>query len=272
MLEKSDKRAESFNSFDLVEPSKLHSILWPPLKGDIILQSLIRRWWDGHFKSIPEHRGLICALYLSDDIEKVKSCFPEAVNLFLGSSNLEKPFVQNESKVFHDKQRQFILESLRSKAEVSDFGLDEVMYLGILCGLDKEFVFTSFILCMYELNKDEQVDDLVSASVRLLNIPLFLNGCIEIISLRLSVILNAMKNDKRYRSSLSSLDADTCQFVHELSGKASLVRPMIKEENIISSLHSSNALALRVMRLSTNIRTGEIHSLSIMIGTLLQTL
>ena len=269
MLEKSDRRADSPNLLDFSDQSKNVSDLWPPLKEDITLQSLARKWQNTHLNSIPIHRGVICSLHLTNDLERIKDCFPNLDKMFLSVSNIIQSSIETIGAI-DEKNIQFITEALRRKAEASDLGLDEVIYLGNLFGLTKDFVFTNFILCMYEFGKDEEVDDLVTASARLLNIPEFVSRCIEIISMRLSAILNMLKREKRYRSILSSVDADTCQFVHELSSKMNHVRPVINGEAIIRTLNSSHSLTLRMMRLSTTIRRGEIHSLSILTGVLLQ--
>jgi hypothetical protein len=270
-LEKSDRRADSANTTDCSEQSRTIIDLWPPLKDDSTLLGLSRKWNNTHFNAIAAHRGIICSLHLTNDLESIQSCFPHMDKMFLSISHMGRfPFNIEMNDAVNDKRGQFIIRALHLKAESSDLGLDEVIYVGNLFGCSKDFVFTTFVLCMYEVGKDNEVDDLVAASGRLLNIPHFVNGCLDIISVRLSVILNILKREKRYRSILSSLDADTCQFVHESSAKSDLVRPTVHDDSMIQTLSSSHSLTLRMMRISANIRRGEIHSLSILSGTLLQ--
>jgi len=270
-LDKLDRRADPPKLADFGDPSFTTSDLWPPLKDDCTLQGLSRKWNNSHFNILADHRGILCSLQLTSDLDRIKACFPNLDEMFLSILHMKKvPLTFETNGAVREKRGQFIIQALHLKAESSDLALDEVIYLGTLFGLSKDFVFTTFVICMYELGKDDEVDDLVAASGRLLNIPEFLDGCIDVVAVRLSVILNILKREKHYRIILSSLDADTCQFVHELSAKTNVARPIIDDDSMIRTLSSCHFLTLRMIRLSAQFRKAEIQSLSILSGTLLK--
>ena len=73
---------------------------------------------------------------------------------------------------------------------------------------------------MYELGKDNEVEEMVGTTKRILDMPSFIKGGVILSFVRLNAAVVLLKRSKHHRSLLAMLDADTCQWVQEEAEKA----------------------------------------------------
>ena len=150
--------------------------------------------------------------------------------------------------------------------------LDDIVLLGRSWGMDKGHVLTQFLLVMYELGKDDDVEDLFNSVTRLLDVDMFLDHGIAIVCVRLSTALSILKKAKQCRGILAMLDADTCEWVREQARTTRAQKPdivAINEEGSLISLDNTQALILRMKRMSSVNRI-DAYALSVMCETLLK--
>ena len=128
---------------------------------------------------------------------------------------------------------------------------------------------------MYELGKDNEVEEMVVTTKRILDMPSFIKGGGVILSfVRLNAAVVLLKRSKHHRSLLAMLDADTCQWVQEEAEKAMGEKPELREigrNGKLPSVKKTNAVILQMMRI-TVLNQSQKHALSIMSGMLLMAL
>jgi len=249
---------------------------WPPQQKDIIIEGLLRRCGRLDDGSLEIHGGVVCAVQLSDDLSSLSMCVPSFDSLFLRESfnqHFPKTSMPNEF------QNDFIDAALRRKAShvdgptVNHSDLDDIVALGRSWGLVKSQVLTQFLLVMYELGKDDVVDNLANSSTRLIEIETFLDGGIPIVCVRLNAAIGTLKKAKQCRSILAMLDADTCEWVKEQAVLTEEERPdrihWQDEYGKLISLMNTHALILRIKRMSSVNRI-DAYALSVMCETLLK--
>ena len=247
---------------------------WPPQKEDFIIKGLLQRSRPIQLTSIDIHRGVIWALRVHSDLSLLPMCFPSFDELFLHSS-LFQDFPLNYTS--NEYQIPFINDALESKADfmtgefVDLSDLEHIMNLGISWGLDKKEMLTYFIITMYEMGKDNMVDDLINIG-RQVEVSQFIDNAVDIVCVRLNTTLTLMKKVKEYRGVIGMLDADTCHWVKEKAGIAIQERPRmthIVKQGKPPPLENTHSLILRIMRLDSESKS-QVHALSIMSGTLLR--
>merc|ERR1712194_187830 len=124
---------------------------------------------------------------------------------------------------------------------------------------------------MYELGKDETVEDLANRSSRLIEVETFLQKGIPIVCVRLHAAIITLKK-ARCRGILAMLDADTCEWVKEQAvltedRSEDAQRIHFKDENgRLLSLLNTHALILRIKRMSSVNRI-DAYALSVMCET-----
>lgn len=251
--------------------------VWPPLQQDHIIDNLIARACKLDDASLEVHRGVICALQLSNDLSMLPFCIPSFEELFERNSfeqHISVPIPPNEYQIA------FIDTALQHKASrvgetsVNRSILEDVVSLGRSWGMDKSMVLTQFLLVMYELGKDETVEELANRSSRLIEVETFLQRGIPIVCVRLHAAIITLKK-ARCRGILAMLDADTCEWVKEQAlltenRSEDAQRIHFKDENgRFISLLSTHALILRIKRMSSVNRI-DAYALSVMCETLLK--
>jgi len=249
--------------------------VWPPLQKDVVIENLLRnRSGNLDDSSLETHGAVVCAAQLTNDVSTLSMCFPLLDNLFLRES-----FVQNQplSLVANEYQTTFISDALRRKASryhgetVSHADVDDIVTLGRTWGMDKSTVLTEFLLVMFELGKDDTVENLIT-STRLIEKERFVEGAMPIACVRLDAAISTLKKAKQYRSVLAKLDADTCAWVKEQAGiseeeRPDRIRAHDSKGNLISFLNT-HELILRIKRMSSVNRI-DASALSTMCETLL---
>lgn len=248
---------------------------WPDIKDDVIIKSLYDNAVELDESSLEAHRGIICAVQLNDDLSLLPHCVDSFDSLFLRQSfgtKFPRSFTMNED------QQIFMENAIRRQAELCEGPtlnrdyLDDLVTLGRLWGLDKGRIVTQFLLMMYELGKDDFVEDFINSVTRLLDIDEFLDQGTAIVCVRLNAALSLLKKSKQCRTILAMLDADTCEWVREQARSTCEENPDIvvtNEDGTLISLDSTHALILRMKRMSGSNRI-DTYALFSMCETLLQ--
>ena len=250
---------------------------WPKLQEDITIKALFQNSYTLDESSLEAHNGIVCAVQLNDDLSLLPLCIDSFDSTFLRQSLSLK--VMTRSFTADEHQISFIESSIRQQCEIHIDGqgvaredLDDIVSLGRLWGLDKGYVLTQFLLVMYEMGKDDDVEELFNSITRLLDVDMFLDHGIAIVCVRLCTALSILKKVKQCRSILAMLDADTCEWVREQARMTSMENPDIvvtDEDGRLISLDNTHALILRMKRMSTVNRI-DAYALSVMCETLLK--
>lgn len=253
---------------------------WPPLQEDTVLQNYFTRIRSIARSSIEVHRGTLLAIQLSDDeedVEMLQMCVPSYDDLFLKHAFYQEFHFEHEANEY---QHEFINAALRRHAvqasgpSIHHKDIEVVLTLGRIWGLNKGQILTQFILLMYEIDKDDIVEDMVGTTQRILDMPSFVAGGIMLSCVRLNAAVMVLKKAKHHRSLLAMLDADTCQWVKEEAEKAMREKEELRDigrDGKLPSIQRTNALILQMMRM-TVLNQSQTHALSIMSGTLLKAL
>jgi hypothetical protein len=253
----------------------VHPEAWPKIKEDITINALFRKTFKLEESSLEAHRGIICAVRLNDDLSLLPLCVDSFDTVFLRQSfsiSTSRSFTANEHQI------SFIQSATRQQAELAEGPmvtreyLDDIVSLGRSWGLDKGHILTQFLLVMYELGKDDYVEDLFNSITRLLDVDMFMDHGIAIVCVRLRTALTILKKAKQCRSILAMLDADTCEWVREQARTTCIENPdiVVTDENgRLLSLDNTHALILRMKRMSSVNRI-DAYALSVMCETLVK--
>jgi len=253
---------------------------WPPLQEDIVIKNYFTRIRSIAKSSIEVHRGMLRALALApdeDDISMLQGCIPSYDDLFLKHSFYQEFHIEIEPNEY---QHEFINAALRRHAinakgpTIHHNDIEGILSLGRSWGMHKGLILTQFILLMYEIGKDDIIEDMVSTTQRILDMPYFIVGGIMISCVRLNAAVKVLKKAKHHRSLLAMLDADTCQWVKEEAEKAIQEKPELREigsDGKLPSIVKTNAMILQMLRM-TVLNQSQTQALSIMSGTLLKAL
>ena len=248
---------------------------WPSVQEDIVIQSLIQKSFNLDESSVETHHGIICAVELNDNLSVLPMCVESFDSLFLRDS-LATPFAR--SFKINKHQQLFIEAAIKRQGElaegptISRYYVDDLVTLGRIWGLDKGHILTQFLLVMYELARDDFVDDMFNSVTRLLDVEMFLDHGIPIVCVRLNTALSILKKAKQCRNVLALLDADTCEFVKEQARACINEIPDIvvkNDDGALVSLENTHALILRMKRMSAANRI-DAYALSVMCETLLK--
>jgi len=269
---------ELFNADDVIpDDTGYNSQEWPPLQEDVAIQNYLTRIRSISKSSIAMHKGVLLAMQLSEDLSMLPMCAPELESLFLKVSFYQE---FHPSFATNEYQHEFITNALKQHATnatgptIHHNDIDSIIALGRTWGLDKGQILTKFVLIMYEIEKDDIVEDFVCSTERLLDMSSFITGGIELSCVRLNAAVMVLKKTKHHRSLLAMLDADTCQWVKEKAETVLEERPELQEigrNGKLPSLERTNALILQMVRMTVS-NQRETHALNIMSGTLLKAL
>jgi hypothetical protein len=252
---------------------------WPPVKEDFILKRIVAKSRPVNAHSLNIHRIVVCGNLLSDNMESLAEAVPDLYECFLPMSL----FHAMSGRIGNtDTQMEFLEQAVIDRAneveEESFIGrlvLGEIETLARLWDVDLRDIRTLFLLAMYELGKDNLVDESLSTCTAVsLDVERFISDGLDIACRRLNRTLN-LKRSAKMRSFMGMLDADTCEWLRERAEEST---PLLEGDDGDSrvSMSHTHLLILRLLGLCS--MTGDktnatkIHSLSILSGTLLKAL
>lgn len=250
------------------------------LQEDIVIKNYFTRIRSIAKSSIEVHKGILTALALTpdeDDISMLQGCIPSYDDLFLKYSFYQEFHIEIEPNEY---QHEFINSALRRHAinakgpTIHHNDIEGILSLGRSWGMHKGLILTQFIPLMYEIGKDDIIEEMVSTTQRILDMPYFIVGGIMISCVRLNAAVKVLKKAKHHRSLLAMLDADTCQWVKEEAKKAIYEKPDLRgigSDGKLPSIVKTNAMILQMLRM-TVLNQSQTQALSIMSGTLLKAL
>ena len=248
---------------------------WPTIGSDLILEGLMLKPFSLEESSLETHRGILCAIHLNDDLSLLPMCVDSFESLFMRESftlQYSRSYSANEYQLSFVDSSIKRLGDLAEGTNINREYLDDIVALGRSWGLEKSSILTKFLLTMYELGKDDLIEDLFNSITRLVDVDMFLDNGIAIVCVRLSAALSFLKKVKRCRSILAMLDADTCEWVREQARVTRASNPGIlvfDDVGNLISLDSTLSLILRMKRMSAVNRI-DAYALSVMCETLLK--
>ena len=249
---------------------------WPPVRGDPILDRLVSRLQPVDTESLDCHCAVMCALFISDDMQTLVPCVPSIYECFAAYS------LFNSTSMAPDDPRarsDFLVNAVSGIAEVYDglpidrFGsLSEVELVASIWGVDMKLLRTKFLLAFYENNKDSIVDELVTKSAELMDVSMFIEDGVVIVCLRVDDFLRGkVLQQAERRRVLGLLDPQVVEWVrdharlHE-STATPAVKPTMGETHILSM----RLLALAAGANTETTMRARIHSLIALTGTVLK--
>jgi len=187
---------------------------------DVVLSGLVRKLSLVNESSLQMHKGILLACLLCDDLEAVWRSLPSTNIIFL------RGFLSEDVKsvITHDVGRlNFVEEVLLQKAR-SSFGptaidsnfIEKVKRLGRIWNISEMSVNTRFVLALYRAGKDVMVDPALCDSSQI-DVVLFVKIGVELASVRLHSLIGSLSKFRKYRSILSEIDADTCEWIKEIA-------------------------------------------------------
>ncbi len=248
---------------------------WPKINSDMIIEGLMQTPIALEESSLETHYGILCAIHLNDDLSLLPMCVNSFESLFMRESfslQFSRSFTANEYQLSFVESSIKRLGELAEGPNVGREYLDDIVALGRSWGLEKSNILTQFLLAMYELGKDDLIEDLFNSITRLVDVDMFLDNGIAIVCVRLSAALSFLKKVKRCRSMLAMLDADTCEWVREQARVTRTENPGIlvfDDAGNLISLDSTLSLILRMKRMSAVNRI-DAYALSVMCETLMK--
>ena len=248
--------------------------IWPILQGDVVLESMESRSQKVELSAIETHQAIVSASQLTDDFSTLAYCIPSFEEMFLQHSLFEVVATPSSCTEF---QVDFLSHAVVRKAHlvegpiVDRFALSEIENLGKAWAVDLTQIRAQFLLAMYDVGKDEMVDDLANMGPQQLDFHLFVMGGLEIACMRLHSIVATLRRMPSYRGIVSMLDADTCMWLKEQAVVATQSRSLVEAESI--PLYLTHAFILRLLTMCSAIEdtdsSEKAHAMSIMSGTLM---
>ena len=247
---------------------------WPPVRPDCVLQKLVGKVTNvANKSSFDAHSVVVCALLVSADIKTLASCVPSIYELFYPQS-LFGPV--STSPQTAELQQSYLNETLVSFARrytgpsFDKFELQEIKTLVKVWGLDNKSVNAQFLLVMYEVGKDDAVDELITKSPSQIDVPTFVDGGLNIACRRLHAFLTS----RNARSVLGLLDAEMCSWISQRTKKST---PLVDSPELHMPVGNTHLFIMRLLTLSagSNIESPirvKIHSLSVLSGILIKAL
>lgn len=266
LLETSVDRETEDSTLEVEESTR-----WPPLQEDFVMQRHLKQAAVPLNKtSLEVHKGVICAIQLSDDLRMLPQCVPSYESLF-SKGSLHEQYSPNPEA--NEYQIDFIKSCSFRKATISigpvivEDDLEELVSLGRSWGVEKSQVFSLFLLSMYKIGKDDMIEDLFLRSSRLLDVSSFLAGAMPLVCVRLNAAVTMLRKTRQCRSILAMLDADTCEWVKE-QAEASAKEKSIMEGDMVP-LESTHSLITRMIRMNA-VNKIDAYALNGMCGTLVK--
>ena len=250
---------------------------WPSLRPDFKLQRLLNKMPRPVDESaLNIHSVVLCAFLVSSDINALAQCIPTLHDLFLPPS-LFRPMI-NSTNVPELQQRYLnnaiITFAMQYTGPAFDsFDLGEIMTLAKVWNFNPASVRTIFLLAMYELGKDQMVDELVTKASFLIDGKYFVEGGVSIACVRLNRILsNGRTNSSSIRNAIGVLDAELCEWIKQ---RASNTISLVELPVLDISIKSTHLFVMRQLSISVSSSVEKelrvrIHSLVVLSGILMK--
>jgi hypothetical protein len=248
---------------------------WPTARTDHILKGLVEKSKRIEMTALDTHLSIICALKMSDDMECLLKCVPASYTCFLPQSLYAR--MVDVSDETNAERLSFLTYAVVGQAisssgpKMESFRLDEIDLLCRLWEGDPRQIHTSFLQCMYELGKDDIVNDFITKDTASFDVPRFIDAGVDIVCMRLHTFLcSELMQTPAMRGTIGILDAELCEWIHQ---RANVICHLTPRPQWIVAVKLTHRLALRLLGLSTSIRVEpmlrtKIHSLTVSLGTL----
>lgn len=269
---------ENMNVFNPDLEAVSDSETWPPVRKDYILDRLVQKSRQIDRSALDMHRVVLCSLRVSDDIQVLVNCVPNFHGCFEPTSLFNPVPLATDAAT--EQQQTFLEDAIIAHAQrysgpvLETFGLGEIETLAAIWKFDMKNIRTTFLLAMYEFGKDRLVDELLTKSASLINVPRLVAEGTDIVCRRLNDILHTKRRQTpAIREVMGLLDADMCSWVRE---RAVQSRSLVVFSNLQVPLANTHLFALRLLSLSRmeqvdkGIRV-KIHSLIVLTGQLVKT-
>jgi len=234
--------------FDLCVPvesedSEEDSGSWPRKTPDFITSRLRQHLHKFNETAVDTHCVIVCGIIVSDDIEMLVQCVPTIYDCFLPTS-LSQDMPASSNVV--STQMTFLQNAISSKAISCPLKtldrfliLQEIETLAHIWGVQDRLVRSEFLRAMYELERDDAVEDLIVNHASQIDVKSFVVHGIDIACHRLHAWISGdrLKGSAR-RNIIGLLDADTCSFIQERNDRGSWLVPMGRSEAKIQSTHN----------------------------------
>jgi hypothetical protein len=274
MQECKDETASGF-AFELEDSGKS----WPPIRPDYMLKRLLDKM-PGQVEesSLNIHSVVLCAFLVSSDIDALIQCVPAVYDLFLPFS-LFKPMINatNVPELQHTYLNNAIITfaTQYTGPPFDSFDLGEIITLAKVWRFNLEAIRTLFLLAMYELGKDDAVDELVTKASFLIDGSYFVEKGVSVACLRLNVFLNGgRKHSANLRNIIGVLDAELCEWIKQ---RATNAKSLVDKPILDLAIESTHLFVMRLLSVSAssnvdkNLRV-KIHSLVVLSGILVKAL
>jgi hypothetical protein len=271
--------SDSMNTFEPTLEAVREGETWPPVKPDFILERLVQRSREIDRSALDMHRVVICALRVSDHMQVVVNCVPSFHQAF-ESTSLYEPVAPATSHVV-EQQKTFLEDAIILYAQkysgpvLETLKLGEIEILGGIWKFDMKAIRTTFFLAMYEFGKDRLVDELLTKSASLLNVPRLVEEGVDIACRRLNDVLHSKrKQSPGVQKVMSELDADLCSWVRERAEKS---KSMVVFSNLQVPLEITHLFVLRLLSLSQTEQVDKevrvrIHSMVVLSGQIVKSM
>ena len=262
-------------SFELAESVER----WPPLRSDFKLQKLIDKM-PTHVEesALNVHSVVLCAFLVSSDINTFAQCIPTLHDLFLPLS-LFQPMISSTN--VPELQQKYLNNAIVTFAmqytgpALDSFELGEIITLAKVWNFNPASVRTIFLIAMYELGKDQIVDELVTKASFLIDGQYFVERGVSIACVRLNGILNngSIKSSK-IRNAIGVLDAELCEWIKQRASKSI---SLVASPALDVPIESTHLFFMRQLSISVSSNVDKelrirIHSLVVLSGILMKAL
>lgn len=262
---------ESPNDYDLRLANEAET--WPPVKDDWLLRRMVEKSRPVDTGAFAAHRGLMCALLLSNNIQALSQCIPSFYDLFTPPALFEHVAPLSNSD---EKQHEFMQDAVVTFARdyagksLDTLDLGEIDVLAKLWDFDLKNVKTLFLLSMYEFGKDRIVDEMLTKSAPYISVQHFCEDGVDIVCRRLNDLLHVQNRDE-VRNVMGQLDAEICEWIRH---RAEESEPLVVGRLDVP-VGNTHLFALRLLSLAAKAEISKderikIHSLIVLNGTLVK--
>jgi hypothetical protein len=274
LLAKIPWQEETMNVFKPQLESSSNPETWPPIRSDFVLQKLVEKSRRMDTNALNAHTVVVSALLVSNDIENLTQCAPAIYECFLPLALFNQVSAPPPNTSF--AQQGFLEDAVIASAHaysgqaMESYNLGEIDALTKGWGFDLKVVRTVFLLAMYELERDDIVDDLLTKNPSQIDVPRFVEDGVDIVCRRLNHFLSGKTSE--VQNVLGLLDADLCEWVKQRARKS---RSLVVLSPLTIPVASTHLFCLRLLSLSasanvdTTLRV-KIHSMVVLTGTLVK--
>jgi hypothetical protein len=267
-------KEETMNIFQPQLESSSKSETWPPVRSDFVLQKLVEKSRKMDTNALNAHTVVVSALLVSNDIENLTQCAPAIYECFLPLALFNPVTAPPPNTSF--AQQGFLEDAVIASAHaysgpaMESYNLGEIDALTKGWGFELKVVRTVFLLAMYELERDDIVDDLLTKNPSQIDVPRFVEDGVDIVCRRLNHFLSGKTSE--VQNVLGLLDADLCEWVKQRARKS---RSLVVLSPLKIPVAGTNLFCLRLLSLSasanvdTTLRV-KIHSMVVLTGTLVK--